>query len=323
MLVLNKEDIEKTVDLNEMMDEIEHAYRVFEAGEYYMPPRPTVEHENKTLIYMPCYTKDSLGTKILTIFPENAKLGLPSIDGVVLMNDVETGKPAALLDGQTVTAFRTGAVGGVGIRHLSRKDCQTVGIVGAGVQSFYQAVYACAARNIHTVYVYNHGDRDLTSYMERLGNMLGSGVKVMQCKQIEELVRASDIICTATPSEKPVLPNDKELLRGKCIIAIGSYTPQMRELPDAVWELVEHVYVELPYACEESGDLSQPLESGVLSMDRVKYMCDYLKEGKETEITGNRTTCFKSVGMGLFDICAANYLMKAAKEKELGQHINL
>ena len=102
------------------MDQIEEAYKIFESGAYYMPPRPTVEHDNKTLIYMPCYTKDSLGTKMLTIF-RNVSLGLPSIDGLVLMNDPKTGKPLAILDGQTVTAYRTGAVGGVGIRHLSRK----------------------------------------------------------------------------------------------------------------------------------------------------------------------------------------------------------
>ena len=121
MLLLNKKDIEKSVDLDGMMDQIEEAYKIFESGAYYMPPRPTVEHDNKTLIYMPCYTKDSLGTKMLTIFPENASLGLPSIDGLVLMNDPKTGKPLAILDGQTVTAYRTGAVGGVGIRHLSRE----------------------------------------------------------------------------------------------------------------------------------------------------------------------------------------------------------
>ena len=69
-----------------------------------MPPRPVVEHENKTLMYMPCYTKEIIGTKILSIFPENSKLGLPSIDGVVLLNDHTTGAPIAVMDGQAVTA---------------------------------------------------------------------------------------------------------------------------------------------------------------------------------------------------------------------------
>ena len=315
MIVLSKEQIEEMVDPDQMMDQIEEAYRIYGSGEFYMPPRPTVEHENKQLMYMPCYTKDIIGTKILSIFPENSKLGLPSIDGIVLLNDYTTGAPLAVMDGQSVTAWRTGAVGGVGIRHLSRKDCRTVGIIGAGMQGFHQAVYACAARDIHTVYVFNHSARDLTDYLERLKKAIDKeDVKVVQCKAVEELVRNSDIICTTTPSTTPVLPDDKELLRGKCIIAIGSYMPEMREIPDAVLDLVDNVYIELPYACEESGDLSQPLASGKLTKDRIKLMHEYLISG-EKEIKEGQTTYFKSVGMGLFDVCIAQKLYEVAKEK--------
>ena len=315
MIVLSKEQIEEMVDPDQMMDQIEEAYRIYGSGEFYMPPRPTVEHENKQLMYMPCYTKDIIGTKILSIFPENSKLGLPSIDGIVLLNDYTTGAPIAVMDGQSVTAWRTGAVGGVGIRHLSRKDCRTVGIIGAGMQGFHQAVYACAARDINNVYVFNHSDRDLTDYLERLKKAIDKeDVKVVQCKAVEELVRNSDIICTTTPSTTPVLPDDKELLRGKCIIAIGSYMPEMREIPDAVLDLVDNVYIELPYACEESGDLSQPLASGKLTKDRIKLMHEYLVSG-EKEIKEGQTTYFKSVGMGLFDVCIAQKLYEVAKEK--------
>ena len=216
MLFLGKEEIEKLTDPQEMMDQIEEAYRIFGADEYYMPPRPVIEHENKTLIYMPCYTKSIIGTKMLTIFPENAKLGLPSIDGLVILNDQVTGAPLAVLDGQAVTAWRTGAVGGVGMRHLSRKDAHTVGIVGAGMQGFYQAVYACAARDIKTVYIWNRTKKDLTDYIERLKKTIDNpAVEVVQCNTVEELVKASDIICTTTAATTPVLPDDKELLEGK------------------------------------------------------------------------------------------------------------
>ncbi len=322
MLLLNKNDITKAVDLNGLMDQIEEAYRIFGAGEFYMPPRPTVCHNNKTLIYMPCYTEKSLGTKMLTIFPENSKLGLPSIDGLVILNDLETGKTLSIMDGQTVTAFRTGAVGGVGIRHLSRKDCHTVGIIGAGVQGFHLALYACAARDIHTVYVYNHSNRDLTEYLARLEKAIDNpDTKVVQCKTVEELVGNSEIICTATPAENPVLPNDKASLEGKCIIAVGSYTPVMREIPDVILELAENVYIELPYACEESGDLSQPLEAGILTMDRVKLMHDLLASG-ENHTEEKKTTYFKSVGMGLFDLCVAQKLYDNAKANNCGQEVD-
>lgn len=316
MIFLGKEEIEKLVDPNEIMDQIEEVYRIFGADAYYMPPRPVIEHENKTLIYMPCFTEDVIGTKMLTIFPENAKLGLPSLDGLVILNDRTTGAPLAIMDGQAVTAWRTGAVGGVGIRHLSRRDARTVGIVGAGAQGFHQAVYACAARNIETVYIWNHSDRDLTDFMDRLKKTIADpAVKVVQCKTVEELVKASDIICTATPSEEPVLPNDRELLEGKCIIAIGSYTPKMREIPDVIWDLVDKVYIELPYACEESGDLSQPLAEGRLTMDRVVLMDKFLASGADEDEIAGKTTYFKSVGMGLFDVCVAQKLLEKAKER--------
>ncbi|BDF05079.1 ornithine cyclodeaminase family protein [[Clostridium] hylemonae] len=316
MIILSKEEIEKLADPDKMMDQIEEAYRIFGSGEYYMPPRPSVEHDNKTLMYMPCYTKEIIGTKMLTIFPDNARLGLPSIDGIILLNNAVTGAPEAVLDGQSVTAWRTGAVGGVGIRHLSRKDCHTVGIIGAGVQGFHQAVYACAARDIHTVYVFNHSDRDLTEYMDRLEKAIDNpGTKVVQCKTVEELAAKSDIICTTTPSAEPVLPNDRELLRGKCIIAIGSYTPKMREIPDAVWDLVDKVYIELPYACEECGDLSQPIEEGRLTKDRIVLMSDYLASEAEEAADTEKTTYFKSVGMGLFDVCIAQKILEEAKER--------
>ena len=316
MIFLGKEEVEKLVDPNEIMDQIEEAYRIFGADAYYMPPRPVIEHENKTLIYMPCFTEDIIGTKMLTIFPENAKLGPPPLDGLVILNDRTTGAPLAIMDGQAVTAWRTGAVGGVGIRHLSRKDARTVGIVGAGAQGFHQAVYACAARNIETVYIWNHSNRDLTDFMARLKKTIADpAVEVVQCKTVEELVKASDIICTATPSEEPVLPNDRELLEGKCIIAIGSYTPQMREIPDVIWDLVDNVYIELPYACEESGDLSQPLAEGRLTMDRVVLMDKFLASGADEDEIAKKTTYFKSVGMGLFDVCVAQKLLEKAKER--------
>ena len=89
-----------------------------------------IEHDNKSLIYMPCYTDDVIGTKILTIFPENSKLGLPSIDGVILLNNAVTGAPEALLDGQSVTAWRTGAVGGVGIVPLTKVMPLMVSVTG-------------------------------------------------------------------------------------------------------------------------------------------------------------------------------------------------
>ena len=130
----------------------------------------------------------------------------------MLLNDYQTGKPLAILDGQTVTAWRTGAVGGVGIRHLAAKDSHTVGIIGAGVQGFYQALYACTARDIHTVYVYNHSNRDLTDYLGRLEKAIDKeGTKVVQCKTVEELAK------------KAISSARQRLLRHRCFLMTERY----------------------------------------------------------------------------------------------------
>ncbi|MCP1110100.1 ornithine cyclodeaminase family protein [Ohessyouella blattaphilus] len=316
MKVISKEEIERLVDPNEIMDEIENAYRIFGSGKFFMPERPTVEDANKTMMYMPCYITDEIiGTKILSIFPDNGKLSLPTIDGVVLLNDYETGAPRALLDGQAVTAYRTGAVGGVAIRHLAKKNARSVGICGTGTQGFYQAYYACYARDIKDVYLYNHREKDLSEYINRLQKAIGrEDVTITVIKDIRELVAKSDIICTTTLAKEPILPDDKELLRGKCIVAIGSYTPDKREIPDAIFALVDKVYIELPYAMEESGDLSIPLASGALKKENVVLMDQYLQSPAKRDITEGETTYFKSVGMALFDVCVANSLLNKASK---------
>lgn len=312
MLFIDKEKIQENINLNEMMDIIEHAYDIFWKDDYYMPLRQVVEYENKSLMYMPCYTKDIIGTKILSIFPDNANIGLPSIDGLVVLNDPATGKPEAVLDGQEITAWRTGAIGGVAIRHLAKKDASSVAIIGAGVQAFHLALYACMARKINNINIYNHSDRDLTEFVDSLKKSLARFVgyvpDIEVHKDIVIAVSRGDIICTATPSERPIIPDDKSLFEGKCVVAIGSYTPEMREIPNAIWSLVDKVYVELPYACKESGDLSQPLDEGLITTEQVALMSDFLKNKENTKI-GN-TTYFKSVGMALFDVCASEYLFK-------------
>ena len=89
----------------------------------------------------------------------------------------------------------------------------------------------------------------------------------------------------------------------------------MREIPDAVWDLVDKVYIELPYACEECGDLSQPIAEGRLTTDRTVLMSDFLAAGAEKTADMGETTYFKSVGMGLFDVCIAQKLLEEAKER--------
>ena len=322
MLILNESDMKKTVNYAQVMDKVEDAYRVFQSGKFYMPHRPTITHGKNTLLYMPCFMDDCFGTKCLTLFPDNPARGHPFIDGLMLFNDHETGKTLAILDARYLTALRTGAVGGVGIRNFSRADCKSVGIIGAGQQGFFQAIYASTARNIQDICLFDTASKNFDAYVKSLRQALPKPApKIQVCSTVEQLLEKSEIIISATPATAPVVPDDPELLSGKCFIAIGSYKPEMRELPNAIWKLVENVYTELPFATEESGDLSQPLADGLLRMEQVKYIGDWLMQEQRLLPQPGETRYFKSVGMGLLDLNVAQLIYSEALKIGIGQKV--
>ena len=120
MLLLKEEDIRRAVTFEDMMEAVEEAFRLFTAGAYTMAERTTVSRDGLTMLYMPCFAGGYVSTKVLASCPENPARGLPALDGVVLLNRADTGALEAILDGGTVTALRTGAVGGAGYAdHLS------------------------------------------------------------------------------------------------------------------------------------------------------------------------------------------------------------
>lgn len=325
MLVLNEKDMKKTVSCAQVMDKVEEAYRICYCGDFYMPERPVITHGKNTLLFMPCFLPDCFGTKFLTIFPDNPGKGYPYIDGLMLLNDGESGKTKAIMDASFLTAMRTGAAGGVGIRHFSRAECKSAGIIGAGRQGFYQAIFAKVARvGIEDIYFYDAAPKDLGAYVEDLKRAMGDGApKIHVCGNVEELLEKSEIVITATPATSPVVPDDSDKLRGKCFVAIGSYKHEMREIPDAIWGLVDNVYTELPFAMEESGDLTQPIEDGILQKERVKLIGQWLTQDSRPLPAQGQTTYFKSVGMGLLDICVARLIYENALKMGLGQEVDM
>ena len=104
----------------------------------HMPPKPTIHPYPGTLLQaMPAWVEAAHagGVKWVYAFPENKTRGLPSVSGLIILNDPETGLPEAILDAAWITAARTGAVTAVAARALARPDSRTAGVLGAGVQA--------------------------------------------------------------------------------------------------------------------------------------------------------------------------------------------
>jgi ornithine cyclodeaminase len=320
MIVLNREDILRCINYNEMMDTIEDAYHAYATGKFSMPLRLSEEMgKNKdTLLLMPCVNELGFGTKMLTLFPENAKKGKPYIDGLMVLNDQQVGETLAILDAKILTALRTGAVGGVAVKHLAPEKAETLGLIGCGMQGYYQAIYGATARKIKVLNIYDQREGVLEGFAEMLAKELGEQVKINICSDSKELLASSDIIMAATTATEPVIADDPELIKNKCFIGIGSYKPFMIEYPRSVTELSEVIYMDTDHALEETGDLITPLKEGWIKEDKIKLFSEIITDGGFKK---PKTVFFKSVGMALFDLFAAQKIYGVAQERGIGQKI--
>lgn len=317
MLFLNDKDIRESIELKDIISGVEDAYRLYEEKKFYMPDRISIDRDGDMLMFMPGFTEKYMGTKILTLYPDNNKRNLPVIDGLMLINDVDTGEVLSIMDGKTVTELRTGAVGGVGIKYTTPEDAETVGLIGTGVQGLVQLQYACEVRDIKFINIFNRNDKKTEDFIARLKKLIDSNIIINSFDSEREVVEKSEIIITATTSKSPVIPDDEELLKGKHFIGIGSYKEDMRELPDALSKVVDKIYIDTEFAKIETGDLSQPLADGVLEEEKIMDFSQFLSKGESLE----ETTLYKSVGMALFDVVVGDRIYSKAREKGIGQKI--
>ena len=322
MIYLTEADMLKAAPIAEMLDVIETSMDLYEKKEFHMPQRLHVDHDVNTLLLMPCFTRDGFGTKLVTLFPGNPARNIPVLNGIMVLNDAQTGVPVALLNGPALTALRTAAVGAVSIRHLASNDTDAIGIIGAGVQGFYQAWVTCRVRPVKDIFIYDlKADKSLI-LREKLSAKIPH-VKVHQAIRLEDLLEKTQVVITATDSQEPVLPNEEELLAGKHFVGIGSYKPTMREFPRALFTLLKTVFVDTEHALHESGDLIIPLQKDWIKRDQVMTLGRFLAEHESEDRVREETTLFKSVGMALFDVCASRFIYDRAIRKNLGQKINL
>ncbi|MBL7153699.1 MAG: ornithine cyclodeaminase family protein [Phycisphaerae bacterium] len=316
MIYLTEEDILEAASVNEVVDAIEASMLLYERKDFLMPERMHIDSGDNTMLIMPCFIDDYFATKLVTLFPGNPERGVPVLNGIVVLNDGQTGLPVALLNGPALTALRTAAVAAVSIRHLAPSDTHAIGVIGAGVQGFYQAWLACSVCNATDIYIHDLYPEKTAALIEKLPAVIPD-VTLHQADTAEDLLKDTQVVITATTSFEPVLPDNEELLRGKHFIGIGSYKPAVREFPRALFNLLETIYIDTDHALEESGDLIIPLKNNWIKKDQIITLGKYLIEPTPR----SETTFFKSVGMALFDVCAAKLIYEKAKQKNLGQEI--
>ena len=151
MRILTSKDVAHAAGPDEIVDAAARALKIAETGDCLMPPRTHLDYGGNILLLMPAFAGGAFATKLVSVFPNNPGKGLPPIYGSVILNDGDTGKPLALLEGGKLTAMRTGAVGGLAVRLLSDPGAKTAAVIGAGVQGLHQAFFAASQRDLSNI----------------------------------------------------------------------------------------------------------------------------------------------------------------------------
>ncbi|MDY6780701.1 MAG: ornithine cyclodeaminase family protein, partial [Halobacteria archaeon] len=140
-LLFDPEDVEKSLDVSSAIDAVEDAFEAHATGGSVMPPKSYIDlpEHNGDFRAMPAYVDDSAGLKWVNSHPDNPEEhDLPSVMGVMVYSDPETAYPLAIIDGTSLTRYRTGAAAGVATRYLAHPDSESFGILGAGAQAHTQ-----------------------------------------------------------------------------------------------------------------------------------------------------------------------------------------
>lgn len=313
MRIVTAEDIASVLSYDALVDALAAAFRsdvVVPVRHHHTISQPGAD---ATLLLMPAWTESGeryLGCKIVTVFPDNAKLSRPSLYGQYLLMSGETGEPLAMIEGRALTAWRTAAASALASRYLSREDAAHLVIIGAGALAPHLVRAHAAVRPLRRVTAWN---RTKSRAISMAFGLAVTGIETEVTDDLEEAVRAADIVSCATLSPTPLIKG-AWLKKGAHVDLVGSFTPRMREADDQTVKRAR-VYVDTRAgATKEAGDIVVPLKKGIIARSDIKGDLFDLCRGKARGRTGaSQITLFKSVGSAIEDLAAAMLVWKALK----------
>jgi alanine dehydrogenase len=258
-----------------------------------------------TLLLMPAWTSADgsfLGCKLVTVFPDNAKRGHPSLYGLYLLLSGETGEPLAVIEARTLTAWRTAAASALAARYLARPDASRLLMIGSGALARHLVRAHAVERPIRTVTLWNRTRQGAEKLASELSDLRPS---VSIADDLEAAAREADIISCATLSNSPLL-RGAWLRDGAHVDLVGGFTPAMREADDETVQRAR-LYVDTREgALTEAGDIVDPMARGVINPEDIvgdlSELCRRKAAGRRAQ---SEITLFKSVGTAIEDLAAA------------------
>lgn len=320
--VLTEDDLRSCVELDaETLSVVENAFAALAGGDVVMPPILSMaikerhgEVDVKTA-YVPGL--DSFAIKISPGFFDNPQRGLPSLNGLMVLLDSETGiARSLLLDNGYLTDIRTAAAGAVAAKHLAPADIHTAGVIGAGVQAELQIRALKLVRDFSELVVWARNTGRAEAYAVKMRKALGIPVRVTTTA--EDVVGHSDIVVTTTPATKPLIKRDW-LRPGLHITAMGSDAPDKNELDPRILAEADRFVCDRNEQSRKLGEMRMAIETGLIAEGHVADELGEIVAGKKPgRQSDDEITVCDLTGTGVQDTAIATHAWRIAVECGLG-----
>jgi alanine dehydrogenase len=328
MLVLSRAEVEALLDPNELIEELGNAMADLSAGRASMPVRTAavVPEQDAFLGSMSSFvpTAGVLEAKLVSVFPRNAEIGIPTHQAVISAFDPETGRPVALMDGTYITAVRTAAGSALATRLLARDEAAVMAIVGTGVQARSHARAVSRVRSFQEIRVAGRDPEKARLLADELSAELGLPVEAGS--SYAEAIDGADVVCAATHSPEPVV-HRQWLSPGAHVNSVG-FNMQGPEIDAATFAdalvVVESRDVALAPPPSGPVDLHEAIRSGVISPEHVATEIGELVSGtKPGRTSPDQITLYRSVGVAVQDAAAVSLVLRAARERGVGSEVEI
>lgn len=317
--ILTAMDVDDALDMRSAIEIMRHAFAQLSEGRAAVPQRvvmPLRGHSADALA-MPAFlpSPPRFAVKVVSVHDENPSRNLPLIHAVVILFEAETGSPLALMDGERLTAIRTGAASGLATDLLARPDASVVAIFGAGIQARAQLEAVCEVRSVERARVVDPDSERAKAFVEEMERRLEIPIST---DGPGAALRDADVVCAATTAGEPLF-SDSDVAPGTHVNAVGSYKPDRREIPGETMARARVVVDEREACLSEAGDLAIPIREGLMKEEDIHAEIGEVAAG---HVGGRRSTSeitvFKSVGNAVQDVASAAAVYERAVEKDLG-----
>jgi len=323
LLYLDRRDVESLLPMEEAIERMAAAFGALARGDAVQPLRSALWAGDRRglLGTMPAHLdlpggERLTGAKVVSVFPGNHAAGLETHLGFVLLFEAERGLPLAVVDAAAITAIRTAAVSGLATRLLARADAADLAILGSGVQARTHLAALCAVRPVARVRVWSRDPESARRFAAAAS--AEHGIAVEAVASAEATVAGADLVVTATAARQPVLEG-AWLAPGAHVNAVGSCTPDARELDGAAVARARLFVDSRESALAEAGDLLLAIAEGAVGEDHIQGELADLVIGRQAGRGGeDEITLFESLGLGIEDLAAAHHVYVQALALEMG-----